>query len=142
MLKLKSATMFYNDKEIELKEVDTESCVQLYFEILGSKFELDYSKIDFEDIANAIDLQYNYVDNKFTLVNYEYKLVFEVEVEIDGVHNYEDFVIEAKNLDGIAVLKSSLLGEINENLEEDGFEGMYKQLEPNVHMQIGNCFQI
>ncbi len=142
MVKLKSATMLYNDKEIEMKEVDTESCVQLYFEILGSKFEFDYLNADIEDIINSIDLKYNTEDGKFKLVNFEYRLVFEVEVEIDGVISFEEFVIEGKDEDGEPVWKTSLFGTFDETTFDESIEELYNQLLPNVQMHIGSCFQI
>ncbi len=142
MVKLKSATMLYNDKEIEMKEVDTESCVQLYFEILGSKFEFDYLNADIEDIINSVDLKYNTEDGKFKLVNFEYRLVFEVEVEIDGVISFDEFVIEGKDEDGEPVWKTSLFGTFDETTFDDSIEELYNQLLPNVQMHIGSCFQI
>ncbi len=142
MVKLKSAAMYHNHKEIVMKEADNESCVQLYFEILGNKYELDYFNASMEEITEAINIEYNFKDNKYALVSYEYKLVFEVEVEIDGVSNTEEFIIEAKKEDGVSVLKSTLLGTTAENLDsDDDIAEFYKELEPNVYLKINNCFQ-
>lgn len=141
MVNLKSATMFYNDKEIEMKRVEQESCVQLYFEILGSKFELDYFNVEAEAIAQQMDIEYDYVNDFYILKNYSYKLVFEIEVVIDGVTNYEELIINVKNENGELECKYTLMGiEVNSLDIDDGIDELYYLLEPNVHMKIcGGC---
>ncbi len=141
MVKLKSAIMMYKDNEIEMKQVNSDSCVQLYFEILGNKFELDYFDVYTQEITKQMDLEYNYENNVYILKNYEYKLTFEINVDIEGVTNVEELVIVTKNEDGVLNCEYNLLDTAVSNKDiSEGVHELYKLLEPNVYMKIcGAC---